>query len=70
MSRDGAIALEPRPYCIDHPVTDERTWLRTLDEARYQATVARWEAGTHFPLRYAGAIEEVLDITIPAPVKA
>lgn len=35
----------------------------------YKATVARWEAGTHFPLRYAGAIEEVLGITIPAPVK-
>lgn len=29
--------------------------------------VAKWESGTHYPLRYAGAIEAVLDITIPAP---
>jgi transcriptional regulator with XRE-family HTH domain len=31
-----------------------------------KSTVADWERGEHFPLRYAGAIEAELDITIPA----
>lgn len=31
-----------------------------------KSTVANWERGEHFPLRYAGAIEELLEITIPA----
>ena len=31
-----------------------------------RATVARWENGTHFPLRKAGAIEDLLGIQIPA----
>lgn len=35
-----------------------------------RATVAKWENGTHFPLRKAGAIEDVLDIEIPAPEAA
>lgn len=30
-----------------------------------ESTVANWERGEHYPLRYAGAIEEVLDIEIP-----
>lgn len=30
-----------------------------------RSTVATWESGEHFPRRYAGAIEELLDITIP-----
>ena len=30
-------------------------------------TVVKWENGTHFPARNAGAVEELLDITIPAP---
>lgn len=29
-------------------------------------TVTNWENGTHYPLRYAGAIEEALGITLPA----
>ena len=29
------------------------------------STVANWERGAHFPLRFAGRIEELLDITIP-----
>jgi len=34
-------------------------------------TVGAWESGKHFPSRYAGAIEEILGITIPAePAKA
>jgi DNA-binding transcriptional regulator YiaG len=32
-----------------------------------KSTVANWEVGKHFPLRKAGAIEEALEITIPAP---
>lgn len=28
-------------------------------------TVAHWESGKHFPLRYAGAIEDVLGIELP-----
>lgn len=35
-----------------------------------RSTVARWEGGDHFPLRNAGAIEEVLEIIIPAPAAA
>jgi transcriptional regulator with XRE-family HTH domain len=31
-----------------------------------KSTVGNWERGEHFPLRYAGAIEELLEITIPA----
>jgi transcriptional regulator with XRE-family HTH domain len=31
-----------------------------------KSTVANWERGEHFPLRYAGALEELLEITIPA----
>ena len=31
-----------------------------------RSSVVLWENGTHYPLRYAGAIEEVLDITLPA----
>lgn len=31
------------------------------------STVANWERGTHFPLRYAGRVEELLEISIPAP---
>lgn len=31
-----------------------------------QVTVARWETGEHYPVRNAGAIEDLLDITIPA----
>jgi transcriptional regulator with XRE-family HTH domain len=33
-------------------------------------TVANWERGAHFPLRYAGALEALLEITIPAPETA
>lgn len=36
----------------------------------YQVTVARWETDVHFPLRHAGAIEEVLGIVIPAPAQS
>ena len=32
--------------------------------------VATWERGEHYPLRNAGAIEELLEITIPAPEQA
>lgn len=32
-----------------------------------ESTVANWERGQHYPLRYAGAIEQLLEITIPAP---
>jgi len=32
-----------------------------------RGTVSTWESGEHFPSRYAGAIEELLDITIPVP---
>lgn len=32
-----------------------------------KSTVAHWETGKHFPLQNAGAIEELLEITIPAP---
>lgn len=32
-----------------------------------RSAVADWETGAHFPLRNAGAIEELLGITIPAP---
>jgi len=35
-----------------------------------KSTVANWERGEHFPLRYAGAIEAVLEIIIPAPETA
>lgn len=28
-------------------------------------TVANWERGKHFPLRFAGAIEAALDIELP-----
>lgn len=35
-----------------------------------KSSVANWERGEHFPLRYAGAIEELLEITIPAPVQS
>jgi len=28
-------------------------------------TVTNWERDTHFPARYAGAIEAALDITLP-----
>lgn len=31
-----------------------------------KSTVANWERGEHFPLRYAGVLEELLGITIPA----
>ncbi len=33
-------------------------------------TVANWESGKHFPQRYAGLIEEVLEITLPEPEAA
>lgn len=33
-----------------------------------RSAVSNWERGEHFPARYAGAIEALLDITIPAPV--
>ena len=29
------------------------------------STVANWERGAHFPLRYAGRIEQLLEIVIP-----
>jgi len=29
-----------------------------------RVTVANWEGGVHFPLRYLGAIEEVLEISL------
>lgn len=32
--------------------------------------VSAWERGRHSPLRYAGAIEEVLGITLPDPEPA
>jgi len=32
-----------------------------------RAAVSRWESGEHFPARNAGALEELLEITIPAP---
>jgi transcriptional regulator with XRE-family HTH domain len=35
-----------------------------------KSSVANWESGEHFPLRYAGAIEELLEITIPAPAQS
>lgn len=35
-----------------------------------RATVADWERGRHFPQRYAGALEELLGIEIPAPETA
>jgi transcriptional regulator with XRE-family HTH domain len=31
-----------------------------------KSTVVHWETGKHFPLRYAGIIEEALGIVIPA----
>lgn len=30
------------------------------------STVANWERGASYPLKFAGVVEEVLDITIPA----
>ena len=30
-----------------------------------KSTVGNWEIGKHFPLRYAGAVEAVLDIELP-----
>jgi transcriptional regulator with XRE-family HTH domain len=36
-----------------------------LDVSR--SAVVNWETGKHFPLRYVGAIEELLEIAIPAP---
>jgi transcriptional regulator with XRE-family HTH domain len=30
-----------------------------------ESTVANWERNEHYPARYAGAIEALLDITIP-----
>lgn len=35
-----------------------------------KSTVANWERGEHFPVRYAGVLEELLEITIPAPTAA
>ena len=35
-----------------------------------KSTVANWERGEHFPVRYAGALEELLEIAIPAPQAA
>lgn len=35
-----------------------------------RTAVSNWERGEHFPVRYAGAIEELLDIEIPAPEAA
>ena len=32
-----------------------------------KSTVANWERGESYPLRNAGAIEELLNITIPPP---
>lgn len=33
-------------------------------------SVAKWESGAHFPSRKAGAIEELLEITILEPAEA
>jgi transcriptional regulator with XRE-family HTH domain len=30
-----------------------------------ESTVADWERGEHYPLKYAGLVEAALDITIP-----
>lgn len=30
-----------------------------------ESTVANWERGEHYPARYAGRLEEILDIRIP-----
>ena len=35
-----------------------------------KSSVANWERGFHYPLRTAGAIEELLDITLPEPAEA
>lgn len=32
-----------------------------------KSAVANWEIGKHFPVRHAGAVEDVLDITLPEP---
>lgn len=32
-----------------------------------KTTVTNWETGTHYPQRYIGAVEEVLDVTLPEP---
>jgi len=35
-----------------------------------RSAVSNWETGVHFPLRHAGRVEEVLDITIPPAPRA
>lgn len=35
-----------------------------------RGSVASWENGKHFPQRYAGAIEDLLEIKIPDPDEA
>jgi transcriptional regulator with XRE-family HTH domain len=35
-----------------------------------RTAVSLWETGKHFPRRYAGALEVILDITVPEPEAA
>lgn len=32
-----------------------------------KSTVANWESGKHFPLRYLGKVEDVLGVSLEAP---
>jgi DNA-binding XRE family transcriptional regulator len=36
----------------------------------HESTVMNWEKDLHYPQRYAGAVEEVLGITLPEPEAA
>ncbi len=35
-----------------------------------RSAVSNWERGQHYPLRYAGAVEEILGIELPEPQAA